>query len=76
MNSKIVETNSQMLPVCRFIPDPEKDHVNENRGQTSKMEGEDALKFGMRLLMGITMPSIVEICFCRQSLVPLPSEPQ
>jgi zeaxanthin glucosyltransferase len=29
-----------------FIPDPEKDHVNENRGQTSKMQGEDAKASG------------------------------
>jgi zeaxanthin glucosyltransferase len=49
-----------------FIPDPEKDHVNENRGQTSKMQGEDALKFGMRLLMTETeaklksLPAIVQ----------------
>ena len=49
-----------------FIPDPEKDHVNENRGKTSKMQGEDALKFGMRLLMTQTeailksLPAIVQ----------------
>jgi zeaxanthin glucosyltransferase len=49
-----------------FIPDPEKDHVNKNRGQTSKMQGEDALKFGMRLLMTETeaklksLPAIVQ----------------
>ncbi len=49
-----------------FIPDPEKDHFNENRPQASKMQGEDALKFGMHLLMTQTeamwksLPAIVQ----------------
>jgi len=49
-----------------FIPDPEKDHFNENRPQASKMQGEDALKFGMHLLMAQTeamwksLPAIVQ----------------
>jgi zeaxanthin glucosyltransferase len=48
------------------IPDPEKDHFNENRRQASKMQGEDALKFGMRMLMTQTeaiwksLPAIVQ----------------
>ncbi len=49
-----------------FIPDPEKDHFNENRPPASKMQGEDALKFGMHLLMAQTeamwksLPAIVQ----------------
>jgi zeaxanthin glucosyltransferase len=49
-----------------FIPNPEKDHFNENRRQASKMQGEDALKFGMHLLMTQTeamwksLPAIVQ----------------
>jgi MGT family glycosyltransferase len=45
-----------------FIPD----HFNENRPQASKMQGEDALKFGMHLLMAQTeamwksLPAIVQ----------------
>jgi zeaxanthin glucosyltransferase len=47
------------------IPGPEKDHINENRGQTSRMQGEDALKFALRQLMSQTeailnsLPAIV-----------------
>src|SRR6266403_1827523 len=48
------------------VPGPEKDHINENRGQTSKMQGEDVLKFGLRLVMSQTeailksLPAIVQ----------------
>jgi zeaxanthin glucosyltransferase len=34
-----------------FVPGPEKDHIDESRPEISKMEGEDALKFAMRMLM-------------------------
>ncbi len=36
------------------VPGPEKDPINENRAQTSKMQGEDALKFALRLVMSQT----------------------
>jgi zeaxanthin glucosyltransferase len=48
------------------VPGPEKDPFNENRGQTSKMQGEDALKFALRLVMSQTeailksLPAIVQ----------------
>jgi len=49
-----------------FVPGPEKDHFNENRPEVSKLQGEDALKFGMRLLKTQTeailksLPAIVQ----------------
>jgi zeaxanthin glucosyltransferase len=48
------------------VPGPEKDPINENRAQTSKMQGEDALKFALRLVMSQTeailkaLPAIVQ----------------
>jgi zeaxanthin glucosyltransferase len=48
------------------VPGPEKDPINENRGQTSRMQGEDSLKFGLRLVMSQTeailksLPAIVQ----------------
>ena len=49
-----------------FVPGPDKDHFDENIGEASKMQGEDALKFGMRLVMNQTeailksLPAIVQ----------------
>jgi zeaxanthin glucosyltransferase len=37
-----------------FVPGPENDHVNENRPQVSKMQGEDALQFSLPMLMAQT----------------------
>jgi zeaxanthin glucosyltransferase len=34
-----------------FVPGSEKDHINENRPEVSKLLGEDALKFAMHMLM-------------------------
>jgi zeaxanthin glucosyltransferase len=34
-----------------FVPSPEKDHINENRPEVSKLLGEDALKFAMGMMM-------------------------
>src|ERR1700756_2459211 len=34
-----------------FVPTPEKDHIDDGRPEVSKMEGEDALKFAIRMLM-------------------------
>ena len=47
----LYSSNASGLP-C--VPGLEKDHIHENRGQTSKMQGEDALKFGLRLVMNQT----------------------
>ncbi len=37
-----------------FIPADEKDHINENRAEVSKMQGEDALQFSVRLVLDQT----------------------
>src|ERR1700756_6078048 len=34
-----------------FVPADEKDHIDDGRPEVSKMEGEDALKFAIRMLM-------------------------
>src|SRR5258708_15071690 len=39
-----------------FVPGPEKDHVNENIPEVSKMQGEDALQFSVRVLLAPTKP--------------------
>src|SRR5580765_7185995 len=49
-----------------FVPAPEKDHVNENRSQVSKMHGQDALQFSVRSVLAQTeiilksLPAIIE----------------
>ena len=59
----LYSSNASGLP-C--VPGPEKDPIYENRGQTSKLQGEDALKFGLRLVMNQTeailksLPAIVQ----------------
>jgi len=37
-----------------FVPADEKDHINENRPELSKMQGEDALQFSLRPLLAQT----------------------
>jgi zeaxanthin glucosyltransferase len=59
----LYSSNASGLP---GVPGPEKDHIHENRGQTSKLQGEDVLKFGLRLVMNQTeailksLPAIVQ----------------
>jgi zeaxanthin glucosyltransferase len=49
-----------------FVPGPETDHVNENRPDLSKMQGEDALKFGVGAVLAQTetilksLPGVVQ----------------
>jgi len=49
-----------------FVPGPEKDHINENRPEMSKKQGEDALQFSVRALLTQTeailksLPAIVK----------------
>ncbi len=56
-------TSAAGLP---FIRGDEKDHFNENRPQVSKMQGEDALQFSIRMVMDQTetilktLPTIVQ----------------
>ena len=37
-----------------FVPGPEKGHYNENRPEVSKMQGEDALQFSVRVVLAQT----------------------
>src|ERR1700730_17124093 len=37
-----------------FVPANEKDHFNENRPEVSKMQGEDALQFSVRMVLAQT----------------------
>jgi zeaxanthin glucosyltransferase len=34
-----------------FVPGPEKDHIIENMPEASKMQGDDSLEFGIRILL-------------------------
>ena len=49
-----------------FVPGPEKDHVNENIPEVSKMQGDDAVEFPLRILAAQTetilksLPAIVQ----------------
>src|SRR5262245_42757412 len=49
-----------------FVPCPEKDHINENRPETSRKQGEDALQFSVRAVLTQTeailksLPAIVQ----------------
>jgi len=37
-----------------FVPAAEKDHINEGRPAVSKMQGEDALQFSLRMVLAQT----------------------
>ena len=49
-----------------FVPGPEKDHILENIPEASKMQGDDSLEFGIRILLAQTetilksLPGIVQ----------------
>jgi zeaxanthin glucosyltransferase len=49
-----------------FVPGPEKDHLDEKRPEQSKMQGEDALKFGVGTVLAQTetilksLPAVVQ----------------
>jgi len=49
-----------------FVPSPEKDHINENRPEASRKQGEDALQFSVRVVLAQTeailksLPAIVK----------------
>jgi hypothetical protein len=44
----------QLPPACRLCLLPEKDHINENRPEVSKMQGQDALQFSVRMVLAQT----------------------
>jgi zeaxanthin glucosyltransferase len=49
-----------------FVPGPEKDHVDENRPEVSKKQGQDALEFGVSVVLAQTetilksLPAVVQ----------------
>ena len=49
-----------------FVPGPEKDHIDESRSEVSRLQGEDALKFGISMLLAQTeailksLPAMIE----------------
>ena len=47
----LYSTEANGLP---FVPGPEKDHINENRTEQSKRQGEDALRSGVRQVLAQT----------------------
>ena len=66
-NHKVVFLYSSGAPAgLPFVPAPEQDHINENRPEVSKMEGQDALQFSVRNVLAQTetilksLPGIVE----------------
>src|SRR5262245_37013057 len=59
----LYSTGAAGLP---FVPGPKKDHINENRPEASKKQGEDALQFSVRAVLAQTeeilksLPAIVK----------------
>ena len=54
-NHKVVFLYSSGAPAgLPFVPAPEQDHINENRPEVSKMEGQDALQFTVRNVLAQT----------------------
>jgi MGT family glycosyltransferase len=65
-NHEVVFLYSSGAAGLPFVRGPEKDHINENRPEASKKQGEDALQFSVRAVMAQTeailksLPAIVE----------------
>src|SRR5580765_6731807 len=65
-NHEVVLLYSPGAAGLPFVPGPEKDHINENRPEISKKQGEDALQFSVRTLLTQTeailksLPAIVK----------------
>jgi zeaxanthin glucosyltransferase len=66
-NHEVVFLYSSGAPAgLPFVPAPEKDHINENRPEVSKMEGQDALQFSVRIVLAQTetilksLPAVVQ----------------
>jgi MGT family glycosyltransferase len=64
-NHEVVFLYSSGAGGLPFVPCPEKDHINENRPEASKKQGEDALQFSVRAVLAQTeailksLPAIV-----------------
>ena len=65
-NHEVVFLYSSGAGGLPFVPSPEKDHINENRPETSKRQGQDALQFSVRAVLAQTeailksLPAIVQ----------------
>jgi zeaxanthin glucosyltransferase len=65
-NHEVVFLYSSGAGGLPFVRGPEKDHINENRPEASKKQGEDALQFSVRAVLAQTeailksLPAIVE----------------
>ena len=65
-NHEVVFLYSSGAGGLPFVPSPEKDHINENRPEASRKQGEDALQFSIRAVLTQTeailksLPAIVE----------------
>jgi zeaxanthin glucosyltransferase len=65
-NHEVVFLYSSGAAGLPFVRNPEKDHINENRPETSKKQGQDALQFSVRAVLTQTeailksLPAIVE----------------
>src|SRR5262245_28525174 len=65
-NHEVVFLYSSGAAGLPFVPGPEKDHINENRPEASKKQGEDALQFSLRAVLTQTeailksLPPIVQ----------------
>jgi MGT family glycosyltransferase len=65
-NHEVVFLYSSGAGGLPFVRGPEKDHINENRPEASKKQGEDALRFSVRAVLAQTeailksLPAIVE----------------
>ena len=65
-NHEVVFLYSSGAAGLPFVPSPEKDHINENRPETSRKQGEDALQFSVRAVLAQTeailksLPEIVQ----------------
>jgi zeaxanthin glucosyltransferase len=53
-NHEVVFLYSSGAAGLAFVRSPENDHVDGSRPQVSKMEGEDALKFGLGTVLAQT----------------------
>jgi MGT family glycosyltransferase len=65
-NHEVVFLYSSGAAGLPFMRGPEKDHINENRPETSKKQGQDALQFSLRAVLAQTevilksLPAIVQ----------------
>jgi zeaxanthin glucosyltransferase len=53
-NHEVVFLYSSGAGGLPFVPSPEKDHINENRPEASRRQGEDALQFSIRAVLAQT----------------------